>query len=380
MRILLLGEYSKLHNSLKSGLLELGHEVDLAGTGDGFKNFPVDFSYAPKLTSQHGFFHFIKRVCYRLFKLDLTKTESGIRFFFLLKHLKNYDHLQLINSDAIRSHPKWNLFLLKRLFKQNKKISLLVCGDETPITDYLLQNKLKYSVLTPYLENPILKNDFYDVLKYSHDNYRKVFDFINEKTSVLITSDMDYKIPMDALGYKNHFIPNPVEQTTVPDIPAPVKNQINIFLGINRLSYHKKGIHFFEEALQVIQKKYPHQALIQIVENLPYQAYIEAYQKANIVLDMVYAYDQGYNALEAMRHGKVVFTGAEKEFLDFYNLEEDKICINALPDVKVLVEKLSELIENPSKINEIGKNAQHFIREKHHAVEIAKKYIMAWES
>jgi len=36
----------------------------------------------------------------------------------------------------------------------------------------------------------------------------------------------------------------------------------------------------------------------------------------------VYAYDQGFNALEAMAKGKVVFTGAEKEWLELYNLEE----------------------------------------------------------
>ena len=44
MRILLVGEYSRLHNSLKEGLLTLNHEVKIVGTGDDFKNFPVDFS------------------------------------------------------------------------------------------------------------------------------------------------------------------------------------------------------------------------------------------------------------------------------------------------------------------------------------------------
>ena len=42
MKILLIGEYSGLHNSLKDGLQLNGHSVTLLGTGDGFKNFPVD--------------------------------------------------------------------------------------------------------------------------------------------------------------------------------------------------------------------------------------------------------------------------------------------------------------------------------------------------
>ena len=44
MKILLLGEYRRLHNSLKEGLVALGHEVIIVGCGDKFKKFPVDYS------------------------------------------------------------------------------------------------------------------------------------------------------------------------------------------------------------------------------------------------------------------------------------------------------------------------------------------------
>ena len=37
-----------------------------------------------------------------------------------------------------------------------------------------------------------------------------------------------------------------------------------------------------------------------------------------------------------MAKGKVVFTGAEKEWLDYYEASEDTIAINALPDIKTL--------------------------------------------
>jgi len=41
MRILLVGEYSRLHNSLKEGLVKIGHDVFLLSRGDGFKNTQV---------------------------------------------------------------------------------------------------------------------------------------------------------------------------------------------------------------------------------------------------------------------------------------------------------------------------------------------------
>jgi hypothetical protein len=34
--------------------------------------------------------------------------------------------------------------------------------------------------------------------------------------------------------------------------------------------------------------------------DIPYTTYINSYNKAHILLDQTYAYDQGYNALEAM--------------------------------------------------------------------------------
>jgi glycosyltransferase involved in cell wall biosynthesis len=92
---------------------------------------------------------------------------------------------------------------------------------------------------------------------------------------------------------------------------------------------------------------------------------------------MVYAYDQGYNALEAMAKGKVVFTGAEKEFMEHYQLSE-RVCINALPDVEYLVQELSFLIENPEEISNISKRARSFIEKEHHYVTIAQKYVDVW--
>ena len=110
-------------------------------------------------------------------------------------------------------------------------------------------------------------------------------------------------------------------------------------------------------------------------ESLPYADYIELYDEAHIILDQVYAYDQGYNALEAMAKGKVVFTGAEAEFLAYYGLSEDEVAINALPDVEQLVEKLTWLIQNPNKIAQIGKSARAFIEKEHHYIKVAKKYL-----
>lgn len=379
MKILLVGEYSRLHNSLKEGLTALGHEVTIVGTGDNFKNYTIDYSIRACIMNNYWFIRKSKNLLYRLTGLDLEKTEKGLRFWTLLPKLKGFDHIQLINSDAIETHPVFAIWLYKKLLKQNKKMSLLVCGDETPVIDYCLSGKLKYSILTPYLEDKSLKSYFSYSLKYTTKSYRRLFEWIKDNSSCIITSDLDYEIPMKALGYTTHFIPNPININNLEYIQPVIEDKIIIFLGINRLSYIKKGISFFEEALRIIKKKYTDRAEIIITENIPYNDYIKLYDRAHIVLDQIYGYDQGYNALEAMAKGKVVLTGAEAEFMKHFNLVE-KVAINAVPNVNAVAEELSHLIDNPKQIIAISQRARSFIEKEHNYIEQAKSYLEAWKN
>lgn len=380
MKILLLGEYSRLHNSLKEGLEALGHEITIVGCGDKFKKFPVDFSIYARMCNDNKIANFLFKSIRKVFGLDFEKIEKAIRFYLLLPKLKDFNHVQLINSDAIETYPILSRFLYKKLFKKIKSRSLLICGDEVPVVDYWFQKELKYSVLTPYFEDNSLENQFRFPLKYRKENYRKTFHWLKENCQNLITSDLDYEIPMQKLGFTTTFIPNPINTNQIVFQPLENIDKIIIFLGINRLSYLKKGIIYFEKALEIIQKNHADKVEIIVTENLPYNEYILQYNKAHILLDQVFAYDQGYNALEAMAKGKVVFTGAETEFLNKYQLHEDEVCINALPNENKIAAKLSFLIEHPEKIFEISKNARNFIEKEHHYQTIATKYLACWEA
>ncbi len=380
MKILLLGEYSRLHNSLKEGLTALGHNVTIVGYGDKFKQFPIDFSIYARICNNNKIANFLFKSIRKVFGLDFEKIEKAIRFYMLLPKLNDFHHVQLINSDALETYPFLSRFLYQKLFKKIKNRSLLICGDETPIVDYWFKNELKYSVLTPYFEDNSLENQFQFPLKYRKENYKKTFEWLSENCQQLITSDLDYEIPMQKMGFPTTFIPNPINTDKIVFQPIENTDKIIIFLGINRLSYLKKGIKYFEKALEIIREKYADKVEIIVTENLPYDEYISIYNKAHILLDQVFAYDQGYNALEAMAKGKVVFTGAETEFSNWFELQEDEVCINALPDENKIAAKLSFLIEQPEKIIEISENARNFIENEHNYKTIATKYLACWEA
>lgn len=378
MKILLLGEYSRLHNSLKEGLVTLGHEVSIVGCGDKFKQFPVDYSIYAQICNDNKIANLLYRGIRKVIGLDFEKIEKAIRFYLLIPKLNDYHHVQLINSDALETYPILSRFLYKKLFKNIQSRSLLICGDETPIVDYLIKKEFKYSVLTPYFEDNSIEKEFQFPLKYRKNSYRKTFDWLKENCQNLITSDLDYEIPMRKMGFQTTFIPNPINTDKITFQDVEIEDKIVIFLGINRLSYIKKGINYFEKALEIIREKYADKIEIIVTENLPYNEYISKYNKAHILLDQVFAYDQGYNALEAMAKGKVVFTGAETEFLNQYHLQEDEVCINAVPDENEIGVKLSFLIEHPEKISKISKNAWKFIEKEHDYKVVAEKYLACW--
>ncbi|WP_396149723.1 glycosyltransferase [Flavobacterium sp.] len=380
MKILLVGEFSRLHNSLKEGLLALGHEVVLVNNGDGFKNYPADISIGANFfKSKLG--NVPRQIWARIFKYDLALLEHGIRFWWISKKLKNFDVVQLINERPIQTTFKLEFFLLKRIFKQNKKVYLMCCGIDYMTVSHMLQQKDKYSVMNPYFEGiPEATKQydyFFDFLTKSH---QKIHQFLYKNSSGVIASDLDYVAPL--IGNEKYLgmIANPINIDKTGSSETTISGKISIFLGINSGNSFTKGVSFFQNALVILQEKYPNLIEVKITTDIPYIAYQKHFESAHIILDQVYGFDQGFNALEAMAKGKVVFTGAETEFLKHYHLKEDDVAVNALPDVNYLVEKLSYLIENPSEINRIGQNAIQFIHKEHHYITQTQKYLTLWKS
>ena len=376
MRILLIGEYSRLHNSLKEGLLALGHQVVLVSSGDLFKNYPSDISIRPQF-SNHKLVMPFRKILFRLFRYDCATTEKGLRFYANLNKMHNFDVVQLINEYAIETQLPFEKFLLKKIIKQNKKMFVLACGDDYITNTYYLAGKMRYSVLTPYLNDKSKFKTYQYSLKYTTKAFEKLHDFVFEQIAGIIPTDLDYAIPYQGVAKALPMIPNPINLDKINYQPLKIGKKIIIFHGVNTMNYYKKGNDLIDEALAIIQNNYADKVTIIRAESLPYDEYIKLYDSAHIIMDQIYAFDQGYNALEAMAKGKVVCTGAEREFEAHYKLK-DKVAINLRPDVNEIVQTLEALLANPKELIAIGKRARLFIEQHHDYKTIAARYVSAW--
>ncbi len=379
MKILLLGEYSNLHNSLKQALIIMGHEVLLVGNADGFKKYETDILIKSHL-KDYLLFNLLARLFERIFKINIFEIEIYLRAKKIVNKLQGFDVVQLINENSFKTSPFLEIKLLKQIFKNNNKVFLLSCGVDSVSVKHAMSKKLKYSILTPLFENASLKKKYKPILKYERENYLALGKFVQEHVNGIISSDLDYHIPYFNKKKYLGMIPNPINIQKIKYYGINKSKKISILHAINSRNKIKKGNRFFEEALKIVQKKFKSKINIITTYDLTYKEHLENLKKCDILLDMVYAYDQGYNALEAMAMGKIVFTGAEEEWLKLYNIKEDTAVINTVPNTIRIIEKLVWLIENPKMLKSISVNARKFIEKNHDFEKIAIKYIKTWEN
>lgn len=270
MKILLVGEYSHLHNSLKDGLQQLGHKVFIIGQKDGFKNFPVDFPIQKKWDA--GFLKKLKIAIYKISGFDISSYLTYRQFLKLEKQCSDFDVVQLINENSFHCTYNFEKKIISSLLKNNKKLFLLSSGFDYLNVKYCFENPDFKSVISLYQNNKIDKKSFGNVLKFREKSFFKLHQFIYKKCNGIIASDLDYHLPLKGNPKYLGMIPNPINIDKLPFQPIEINDKIIIFHGINTDNYLKKGNDYFEKVLEIIEKKYGDKIEIITVRSVPYSS------------------------------------------------------------------------------------------------------------
>ena len=133
-------------------------------------------------------------------------------------------------------------------------------------------------------------------------------------------------------------------------------------------------------ALQRLHADFPDDCEILKAESVPYEQYKRMVDDCDILLDQLYGYSPGMNALLALAKGKIVVGGAEEECYDILGEKELRPMINVIPDEEDVYNKLKWLIENKKKIAQLQRESIEYIRRHHTPVEVAKRYLDFWNS
>ena len=367
MRILLLGEYSNVHNTLAQGLRALGHEVTVASDGDHWKNYPRDIDLSRNFANRLGAIGYM----WRLLRA--------------MRRMRGYDVVQIINPIFLELKAERIMPFYRYLRRHNRKMVMCAFG-----VDY-------YWASINTTARPLRYSDFNfgQTIRQDVEAERYRNEWIGTPKQTLneaIALDCD-GIPAGLYEYwatynqvhtvcpdgrricdKMQFIPYPV---VMPEIyrTSFYGGPLKLFVGISRGRSVYKGTDVMLRAAQRLKDKYPDRLEIRIAQGLPFDEYCRMMDGSDAILDQLYSYTPSMNALLAMSKGIIVVGGGEPENYDILNEKELRPIINVQPTEESVYQELEQLILHPERISELKRQSVEYVKRHHDYVKVASQYI-----
>ena len=229
MKILLVGEYSRLHNSLKEGLIKLNHQVNIVAPYDGFKKYDVDFLIKKRYNK--GLLKKFKNLLFLLTGHDLESISIKNQIHKLKSPLSNYDIVQFINEAPFGCSAKVEKQIFDAISSWNTRPHLLSCGTDFISVNYANNNKYRYSILTPYKEGKDSAMLSSYGLKFLNPEFKQLHKHIYSVIKGVISSDLDYHIPLINHPKYLGLVANPINTNLLEYNFPTYQNQIVIFHG-----------------------------------------------------------------------------------------------------------------------------------------------------
>ncbi len=370
MKVLFLGEYSGAFLEIAQGLNKLGISTYRVSDGDSYKQIPADFiipqpdkccrliTYLRIYTKMFGVF--------RLFTFIKIWPE-------LKKKIQGFDVVQINNPRFLPFGDLINFFIVRYVYNHNKRIYLSVLGDDYYVDRWYFKNDNKMPWYK-FNKKTIQRREKY-FLKF-------ITDYIIEKSTAIIAPTWVYKSAYDWTGKTTRVIPFACDENKIGNpIKLGVNEPIKIFNAWQKGKEMRKGNEVFDKVVKKVVEKYGDKVNYQVVQNVPFDVYMDLFKDCHIYIDQLYAHDKATSGMYGMAAGKVVFAGFEEEALSVYPVyNKEEIGVPSSMDENILFDQFCYLVENPERLEVISKNAINFIKSNHSSLIVAKMYLGVWNS
>lgn len=364
MKILLLGEFSNVHNTLARGLRALGHEVTVASDGDNWKDYPRDIDLRRYGISFRATAAFMKR---------LAKA---------MPHMRGYDVVQLINPVFLPVKAGKIAPVYRYLRKHNRSLFLGAFGmDHFWVKAGLNCKTFRYS-------------DFNlgDTQRHDGENdiwIREWGTGVKGRLNCRIAENCDgiiaglyeyYESYKPYFSDKLCFIPFPIDMSEIVPRSSKKHNKVRFFIGIQKARSAYKGTDIMLRALERIVKDYPKNAEMVKVESVPFAKYQNLMNSSDVILDQLYSYTPAMNALLAMAKGLIVVGGGEEENYEILGEKELRPIINVQPDEESVYKALEDLVLHREMLPKLSEQSVEYIRRHHDSIKVAEQYLEFWKA
>lgn len=364
MKILMIGDYSNLHAYLAKELKRRGHEVTLVSDKGAYMKTEADIELRrkPGLWGTIGYVY---------------------KILSLLPSFVGYDVVQLINPSIMFLKCNKLRIIYDILKKNNKSVFLTLCGDdhffvkdcvETDLfrfSEYRIgKEKTEYVKQIPLNESVALSKPFANYTSH-------VYDTVDGAMSVLPEYDMSARLHMDP--DKILFTKLPVQLDSLEFEELNLNGPVKILVAMKGNKEIQKGTSKLLDICKSIEDELPAVCEVRAVKNLPLSDYLEEIRKSHIVIDQLYSYSPGMNALQTMAMGRISASGGQPEYYDYIGESNHPIfCLSPLEDDETIKNRLKSLILDKNRLKQMSEDGRRLV-EKHHDVKnIAPLFEQHW--
>lgn len=364
MKILFVGDYSNFHVTLARELRRRGHQTTVVSSGSRCMDTArdIDLGRRPGIL---GGFAYLKRL------------------FQILPSLAGYDVVQLINPNFLDLRPGKIRYFFRELKRRNKHVCLSLAGSDPVIvkgcvedglfrySEFRIGNeKSPYAKATPGIEYRWLNGTMGDHCRYIYENVDAAMSALYEYH----TAGKPY------LGDKLAYAGIPVDLDAIKEEPfvIPADGKVNLMVGIKTELELFKGTDRLLSAAREVEHLHPGKCRVIVARDMPYTEYIDTLRGAHVVLDQLYSYTPGTNALETMAMGKVSVSGSEPEYYDFIGEQELHPIVNVVPDDGQVRKTLEQLVLSPDDMRRRATQGRDFVRRHNSAAVVADRFIKQW--
>ncbi len=354
MKVLLVGEFSGVHTNLKVGLEDLGVQVTLANTGDGFKNFSSDM---------------LMRIDEKNWR---TKLENKFLEIYNLHQMKKFDVIQIMHPNALAFYDHAQVY---EMLDNANLVVQLVGGCDYVFTKY-------YKFLNEKLCQVCRKYDLGGMhCFYKREGEKKYEKEIYKRADIMVPLSWEYyyiykeyeKIYTDKLC---DVIPMPIDLKN--NKIHSVKNaKVQVFHPLNREGF--KGTNVFRSIFQELQTKYNEIADFRIEGKMPIVQYRKFLSQVDIVVDQLYCNSYGMNALYSMAMGKVVFSGnsTPQMFEDVKWMQNMPVLSLGFSDEEIM-DNIMRIVRS-NKLDSMKRNSRRYVETYHDAGRVAGLFLRLYK-
>ncbi len=363
MKILLIGEASFVHNTLKKALEERGHRVVTMSDGNGWHDAPRD--------------------------IDLRRNMKYGKFGGLMVLWKLFTNLpKLVGNDVVQIHNYqfvplkygWNTLLLKLLKFFNRSCVKLCLGDDPQIFMRQANGVPRYS---DTFWNGSEQNAEANSSRIGEVMMPPAFKCWKRTTlmaDALVAVLYEYWLCYNTKPFSPKLfycgLPIDTSEMSPCDRNRSLSEPLKVLVGIQPKRDFMKGAMRIAAFLEDIAARYPGRLDIKYVEGVPYDEYMTLLEEADVLVDQFYSFTPSMNSLAAMARGTVVIGGAEEEYYSFIGEPTLRPIINVSPEItdEQNISIIERALLDSTIMERLSKESRLFVKKYHDSRKIAQEY------